>query len=116
MRDPLFEKCTIYDGGARRYEIKEHIDEVLEFWEGLLARADQIDFTALLEEKLGHSVSISYEDWIKECHYRNIPPQEATWLYRQEKGYIESLRGVTLKEIAETRIREFKDTLRKYIF
>ena len=43
-------KCTIYDGGARRYEIHEHIDEVLEFWNGILERADKIDKQALLEE------------------------------------------------------------------
>ena len=36
-------KCTIYDGGARRYEIHEHIEEVLEFWNGMLERADEID-------------------------------------------------------------------------
>ena len=41
MQNPLFEKCTIYDGGARRYEIHEHIEEVLEFWNGILERADK---------------------------------------------------------------------------
>lgn len=40
--------------GARRYEIHEHVEEVLAFWEGILARADQIDFHKLLEEKLGN--------------------------------------------------------------
>ena len=35
MCSPLFEKCIIYDGGARRYEIHEHVEEVLEFWEGI---------------------------------------------------------------------------------
>ncbi len=59
MQNPLFEKCTIYDGGARRYEIHEHIDEVLEFWNGILERADKIDKQALLEEKLGHALPIS---------------------------------------------------------
>lgn len=36
MCNPLFEKCIIYDGGARRYEIHEHVEEVLEFWNGML--------------------------------------------------------------------------------
>ncbi|MDO4975696.1 MAG: hypothetical protein Q4E53_00385 [Eubacteriales bacterium] len=115
MRDPLFEKCTIYDGGARRYEIMEHIEEVLEFWEGLLKRKDQIDFIELLEEKLGHSVDISYEDWIHSCHYEELPEEEKLWLFRQEKGYIASLKDVTLEEIANTRIREFKNSLKKYM-
>ena len=38
MCSPLFEKCIIYDGGARRYEIHEHVEEVLEFWEGIKER------------------------------------------------------------------------------
>ena len=49
MCSPLFEKCIIYDGGARRYEIHEHVEEVLEFWEGIKERADKIDFKELLE-------------------------------------------------------------------
>ena len=47
-------KCIIYDGGARRYEIHEHVEEVLEFWNGMLERADQIDLKELLDEKLGY--------------------------------------------------------------
>lgn len=115
MRDPLFEKCTIYDGGARRYEIHEHIEEVLEFWNGILARADGIDKQALMEEKLGHSLSISYEDWIQDCHYEKLDPRETRWLYQQERGFVESLKEVSIKQIALQRIEEFTNTLRKYI-
>ncbi len=115
MRDPLFEKCIIYDGGARRYEIHEHVREVLEFWEGMLARADQIDFEELLSEKLGYRTPVSYEEWLRLNHYQSLDPVQTRWLYRQEKGYIESLRGTTLREIAMQRIQEFKTALRKYI-
>ncbi len=115
MQDPLFEKCTIYDGGARRYEIHEHIEEVLEFWNGILERADIIDFTALIEEKLGHTLNISYEDWLADCHYAMLPAKETGWLYRQEQGFIESMKNVTLRQIAQQRIEEFTAALRKYI-
>ena len=115
MRDPLFEKCTIYDGGARRYEIHEHIEEVLEFWNGILSRADKIDKQALLEEKLGHRLPISYEDWLKSCHYEMLPESETYWLYQQEKAYVESIKDVPLKQIALQRISEFTTTLEKYI-
>lgn len=115
MRDPLFEKCTIYDGGARRYEIREHIEEVLEFWNGILERADKIDKKALIEEKLGHALPISYEDWVRDCHYDKLDQRETLWLYRQERGFVESLDGVSLKQIALQRIEEFTATLRKYI-
>lgn len=115
MCSPLFEKCIIYDGGARRYEIHEHVEEVLAFWEGILKRADQIDFEELLAEKLGHALEISYEDWIAVNHYQKIRRADTRWLYQQERGYIESVRGMSLKELAEQRIAEFTGTLKKYI-
>ena len=115
MCSPLFEKCIIYDGGARRYEIHEHVEEVLAFWEGILKRADQIDFEELLAEKLGHALEISYEDWIAVNHYQKIRRADTRWLYQQEWGYIESVRGMSLKELAEQRIAEFTGTLKKYI-
>lgn len=115
MQNPLFEKCTIYDGGARRYEIHEHIEEVLEFWNGVLERADSIDKQALLEEKLGHPLPISYEDWLKDCHYEKLDKKTTRWLYQQELGFVEGMRDVSLKEIARQRIDEFTTTLRKYI-
>ena len=113
MQNPLFEKCTIYDGGARRYEIHEHIDEVLEFWNGILERADQIDKQALLEEKLGHALPISYEDWVRDCHYGKLDEKLTRWLYQQERGFVESLRGISLEQIALQRIEEFTSTLQK---
>ena len=115
MCSPLFEKCIIYDGGARRYEIHEHVEEVLAFWEGILKRADQIDFEELLAEKLGHALEISYVDWIAVNHYQKIRRADTRWLYQQERGYIESVRGMSLKELAEQRIAEFTGTLKKYI-
>ena len=115
LQNALFEKCTIYDGGARRYEISEHIAEVLEFWEGILERADGIDKTALLEEKLGHRLNISYEEWVAENHYQKLDDQENRWLYEQERGYIRSIENITLKQIAQQRIDEFTETLKKYM-
>ena len=115
MRNPLFEKCIIYDGGARRYEIHEHVEEVLEFWKEMLARADKIDFKALLDEKLGYATPITFEDWVKANHYEKISPSVNKWLYKQEQGYVQSMQDVTLKEIAEERIQEFTTALKKYI-
>ena len=100
---------------ARRYEIHEHVEEVLEFWEGIRDRADRIDFAKLLEEKLGYELPVSYEDWIHYNHYEKIRPADTKWLYRQEQGYVESMKNITLKELAEQRIGEFTDALRKYI-
>ena len=90
-------------------------EEVLEFWEGIRDRADRIDFAKLLEEKLGYELPVSYEDWIHYNHYEKIRPADTKWLYRQEQGYVESMKNITLKELAEQRIGEFTDALRKYI-
>ena len=99
----------------RRYEIHEHVEEVLEFWNGIKERAGQIDFGTLLEEKLGYELPISYEDWIHANHYEKIRPADTKWLYRQEQGYVESMKNITLEELAQQRIDEFTGALRKYI-
>ena len=81
----------------------------------MLERADRIDFTRLLEEKLGCPLDASYEEWIHINHYEEIEERVTKWLYRQEKGYITSLGDATLKEIAAERIEEFTAALRKYM-
>ena len=115
MQDPLFEKCIIYDGGARRYEIQNHVEEVLEFWEYMSAHGDELSMNELLAEKLGHSLDISYEEWIKVNHYENIEESMTSWLYRQEQGFISGVKNQSIKEIAERRVREFKAAMKKYI-
>ena len=44
-----------------------------------------------------------------------LDERETRWLYQQEKGFIESIKGVTLEQIAKQRIEEFTSTLKKYI-
>lgn len=114
-RDPLFEKCVIYDGGARRYEINEHIEEVLDYWKAMLNNSDGIDFHKLTEEKLGHTVPVSYEEWLSVNHYEHLDVSVTHWLYRQEEGFIEGLDNVSLKDIAKERINTFTSVLRKYM-
>lgn len=114
-RNTLFEKCTIYDGGARRYEILDHIEEVLEYWEGMLERADRINLKELTDEKLGYSTPVSLEEWKDYNHYKKLPEQLCEQLYEQERAYIRSLEGVTVKPIAEQRISEFKNALSEYM-
>lgn len=115
MQNPLFEKCIIYDGGARRYEIHEHIEEVLEFWEHMALHGDSIEMKALLEEKLGYPLPIDYASWKKINHYEKLDEKETQWLYKQETGFIQSLEGVSISDIAKQRVEEFKATLQKYI-
>ncbi|MBR4122692.1 MAG: hypothetical protein IKR06_05310, partial [Erysipelotrichaceae bacterium] len=116
-RDPIFEKCIIYDGGARRYEIYEHVQEVLEYWEAIRERSDKIDIFELLAERLGHPLEISLEDWTAANGYRYLDQKTCGELYRQEQEYIRALKeqAPTLKEIADKRISEFREALHTYI-
>lgn len=113
--DALFEKCTIYDGGARRYEIPEHYNEVMEYWEGLDAIADTVDFAAFTDEKFGYKTPLSYEEWLEENHYHKIDEEVAKRLYAQELAYLENNKKRTLKEITTRRIAEFKAAVGKYV-
>ena len=113
--DALFEKCTIYDGGARRYEIPEHYHEVMEYWEGLDAIADTVDFAAFTDEKFGYKTPLSYEAWLEENHYHKIDEEVAKRLYAQELAYLENNKKRTLKEITTRRITEFKAAVGKYV-
>lgn len=115
LRDAIFEKCIIYDGGARRFETKEHVDEVLEFWNGILDRADKIDMHELLEEKLGHEIPISYEDWVNSCHYTKLDKEITQNIYIQECAFIESAKCIPLKQIAQERIQEFTSAMKLYL-
>ena len=99
--DALLEKCIIYDGGARRYQLPVHFDEVLEYWEGILERADRIDTHALLEEKLGYIGPMDYEEWLDVTHLRGLGDLTSLWqreqaLFRQKTD----LKALALRRIA----------------
>lgn len=114
-RNILFEKCTIYDGGARRYEISDHVDEVLEYWEGIEKLADQIDLKKLTDEKLGYETPVTLEEWRRFNHYEAMDGALSKELYEQERAYIQSLDNVSVRDIAKQRIEEVKHALRKYM-
>ena len=106
--DSLFEKCIIYDGGARRYEIPLHIDEVMEYWEGILERADIIDPKALAGEKLGYPVPLPYENW------KAVTGVPDGWeeLWKKEQEFLSGAARLDLAEIARRRLSSM-DSLRK---
>ena len=112
LEDALFEKCIIYDGGARRYEIPAHYEEVMEYWERLLARAPEVDFPAFVVEKIGYRRPISYEEWKRVNGYGELDLHK---LYNLEMHYLDLLESRTLEEICQRRIREIHASLGKYI-
>ncbi len=106
--DALLEKCIIYDGGARRYEIPVHLDEVSEYWEGILERSDIIDPKALVGEKLGYPQAMDYEQW------RAVTRVQEGWeaLWKKEQALLSGSAALDLKALARRRL-ESMESLRK---
>ena len=112
LEDALFEKCIIYDGGARRYEIPEHYKEVTEYWESLLAVAPQVDFQAFLAEKIGYARPIGYEDWRRLNGYQQLDVQK---LFELEQHYLDIVQERKLEDICQRRLNEIRANLAKYV-
>lgn len=112
--DALFEKCVIYDGGARRYEIPEHYHEVVNYWERLDAIADRVDFPAFVKEKLGYDAPLSFDEWVEINHYKKLDEQLTRKLYKQELDFLENVKERKLKDITTRRLKEFKAAVGKY--
>ena len=114
MDDPnaLFEKCIIYDGGARRYEIYAHYNEVLEYWNALLAAAPHTNIEYFIEEKIGYSTGTEFDEWLDITRLQGLPGTEE--LYYKEKEFIRRSSKRKLAEICNTRIAEFKKKMTQY--
>ncbi len=109
--DALLEKCIIYDGGARRYEIPLHLDEVTEYWENILERADIIDPVALVGEKLGYPAPLDLEGW------RNVTRIPEGWedLWKKEQELLKNAASVDLKALAKKRLASIDAIRNLYI-
>jgi hypothetical protein len=112
--DALFEKCIIYDGGARRYEIPDHYHEVTEYWENIREVADNFTFKDFLDEKLGYPTPISFEKWLELNHYQKLDQKEMTELYTFEREFASRSEDLSIIRIADRRLNEFKAALKKY--
>ena len=108
----LFEKCIIYDGGARRYEIPDHYHEVVEYWEGVLEASERVDIMDLTHERLGYAAPISYEDWLEVTRFTELGDQSV--LYSDERVFLAKARALTLKDIALRRLEQITQTLKGY--
>lgn len=111
--EALLEKCIIYDGGARRYEMHNHIDEVLEYWTSLLAVADKTDFKAFVEEKLGYRLDGTYEEWLEATRLADTEAHRVLW-QKEVATANDLLKSTQLTAICEQRIEAFKAEMKQY--
>lgn len=109
----LMEKCIIYDGGARRYSIGEHVCEVMDYWEKLKKVSGKVAMVDFMEEKFGYKPGVSYSDWLSALNY----PQD--WklecLYEKEKKYATDILSKPLSQICEDRLAKLKNDFSEYI-
>jgi hypothetical protein len=112
--DALLEKCIIYDGGARRYEIPVHFEEVLDYWEGIRSRAGSIDPKALVGEKLGYDSPLPFDDWKQVTGLDGLDEQALRPLWKKETALLESAPSLDLKAVAERRIASVTTKQKQY--
>ena len=110
----LLEKCIIYDGGARRYEIPVHFHEVLEYWEGVWGRADRIDPVRLVGEKLGYDRPVTYDEWLKITHFQDLQEDGLPALWADERDLLVHADALSLEAIAQQRIEAINTILQQY--
>lgn len=111
----IYEKCIIYDGGARRYEIPDHYEEVVEYWESLQRVADEVDVKAFTEEKLGYSQGTTFEQWIDLNHYQKLKKVELKRQYEAEAAFLSQSETLNIKQLCETRLQQVRLALGKYM-
>ena len=110
----LLEKCIIYDGGARRYEIPVHFHEALEYWEGVWSRADRIDPVKLVGEKLGYYEPLSFQDWLAVTRFQDLQEEKLPALWADEEQLLRHAAALSLESIAMQRIQAIKTNLQQY--
>lgn len=110
----ILEKCIIYDGGARRYEIPVHFREVLEYWEGIRSRAARIDPAKLAGEKLGYEEPLSFEQWLAVNRFEELKDNSLSALWADETEFLKKASALPLESIATQRIQSIKTNLQQY--
>lgn len=110
----ILEKCIIYDGGARRYEIPVHFREALEYWEGLWSRADGIDPRKLVGEKLGFEEPLSFQQWLAVNRFEDLKDDTLSALWADETALLNNASALSLESISMQRIQAIKTNLQQY--
>lgn len=117
MKKPttVFEKCIIYDGGARRFEQSSHVKQLLSYWEQLNLKASTIDTREFLEEKYGYTSSISYKDWKNINGYSDLSDEEMLTLYKREIVFQNNIEKSVFKEWSMSRYKELKNRFANWL-
>ena len=105
----IFEKCCIYDGGARRFEPKDHISCILKYWSNLISKANEIKIADFLLEKYGYGDIISFEEWKGINCYKSLNIKTLKDLYQSEISFFQKTIQLSLSQIAESRFNDLNN-------
>ncbi len=108
----IFERCVIYDGGARRFEQNNHIDNIVAYWRNLCTLADVISTTDFIEEKYGYCI-ISFNIWQQINHYKSIDKCILEIVYQSEQNFIKEIMRSSLSRISKFRLSMLQDTFQR---
>lgn len=56
------ERCTIYDAGSRAFQVKEYIDDVIDYWSKVLELSEKMSFEEMLAERFPELDAKLFED------------------------------------------------------
>lgn len=111
----IFEKCSIYDGGARRFEQHDHIKCILAYWENLHKLSDCIDIRLFLSEKFGHDSDISFDEWLKINNYKCSDNNSIHDLFIREINFYSHIINYGFGNITKERLNHLKNYYSFYL-
>ena len=92
----IFEKCVIYDGGARRFEPEIHVSSHLSYWKSLMRLGSGINSEMVFCEKMGYDSFPSFEKWRMINHYCQIDENQLEDCYAKESECYKNLKRFSL--------------------
>ena len=79
-----------------------------EYWEDIKKVSDNFTFKDFLDEKLGYTTPISYNDWLELNHYSRLNSNSIAELYTFEREFASRSEDLSIRQIAERRLKEFR--------
>ena len=111
----IFEKCAIYDGGARRFEMRDHIICITNYWRSL-CELREFDTQLIIKEKLGYVHELSFDEWVERNNYQSISKShDLNLIYINEISKIKRLNSIGMYNISISRYNYLRNYYAYYL-
>ena len=68
-----------------------------------------------IEEKLGYSTPITFDEWLQVNHFADLKKVEMKRLYKAEQDMVANASEISLSDVCRLRLQQIKSALGKYI-